>query len=117
MAILTTDKVTEIFCITDDFCKNFMPEMKKLQKLPESGKKHRNRLCEMSESEIITILLLFHPGHFKDFKHFYLAYVQTNLTAEFPKQPQFWIISPRHSFPENRQSPSYPNNFIGRTLL
>jgi hypothetical protein len=47
--------------------------MKKIQKLPENGKKHRNRPCEMSESGIITILLLFHIGHFKDFKHFYLA--------------------------------------------
>jgi hypothetical protein len=40
----------------------------------------------MSESEMITILLLFHIGHFKNFKHFYLAYVQVNLTGEFPKQ-------------------------------
>jgi hypothetical protein len=31
MSILTTDKITEIFCIVDDFCKNFQPEMEKLQ--------------------------------------------------------------------------------------
>jgi hypothetical protein len=86
MSILTTDEITEIFCIVDDFCKNFQPEMEKLQKLPEHDRKHRDRSCEMSKSEIITILLLFHIGHFKNFKHFYLACVQVNLRKEFHKQ-------------------------------
>jgi hypothetical protein len=27
MRILTIDKITEIFCVVDDFCKNFQPEM------------------------------------------------------------------------------------------
>jgi hypothetical protein len=86
MSILTIDKITEIFCVVNDFCKNFQPEMEKLQKLPEQDRKHRNRPCGMSDSEIITILLLFHIGHFKNFKHFYLACVQGNLRKEFPKQ-------------------------------
>jgi hypothetical protein len=30
MSVLTTDKIIEIFCIVDDFCKNFQPEMQKL---------------------------------------------------------------------------------------
>jgi hypothetical protein len=67
MNILTTDKITEIFCIVDDFCKNFQSEMEKLQKLSEHDRRHRNRPCGMSDSEIITILLLFHIGHFKNF--------------------------------------------------
>jgi len=65
--MLTNDKITEIFCIADDFCKEFAQEFKKLKKLPEDGKKHRNRSCEMSESEIMTILLLFHFGTFRQF--------------------------------------------------
>jgi hypothetical protein len=62
--ILTTDKITEIFCITDDFCKEFSKEMEKVPQLPEPGKRHRhrNRPCEMSNSEIITILMLYHFG-------------------------------------------------------
>ncbi|MDR1645357.1 MAG: hypothetical protein LBS05_05985 [Tannerellaceae bacterium] len=40
-------------------------EVKKLQKLPENGIRHRNRSCDMSESEIITILLMYHFGDFK----------------------------------------------------
>jgi hypothetical protein len=38
MSILTTDKITEIFCITDDFCKEFSDSGRKKQ----SGKKWKN---------------------------------------------------------------------------
>jgi hypothetical protein len=48
--MLTGDKVTEIFCITDEFCKKSGEEAKNLKKLPENGIRHRNRPCEMSDS-------------------------------------------------------------------
>ena len=81
--MLTLDKITEIFCITDEFCKNFAIEASKQPKLlAKDGKKQRNRHCEMSDSEIITILLLYHLG---DFKHFYLHYICVHLKKEFPK--------------------------------
>ncbi|MCL2598022.1 MAG: IS982 family transposase, partial [Paludibacter sp.] len=84
--MLTLDKITEIFCIADDFCKYFDAETAKMPKLPTTdGKYHRNRPCEMSQSEIITILLLFHFGDFKNFKHFYLHYICVHLKNEFPK--------------------------------
>ena len=41
--MLTYDKIIEIYCITDDFCKEFAQEIKKLQMLPEHGKKRRKR--------------------------------------------------------------------------
>jgi hypothetical protein len=82
----TLDKITEIYCIADDFCKEFAEEFKKHKMLPEDGKKHRNRSCEMSDSEILTILLLFHFGSFKNFKHYYLHYIGVHLEKEFPKQ-------------------------------
>jgi len=84
--MLTRDKITEIYCIADDFCKEFALEIKKLKMLPEKEKKRRNRSCEMSDSEIITILLLFHFGTFKNFKHYYLHYIGIHLRKEFPKQ-------------------------------
>ena len=85
--MLTQDKVTEIFCIIDDFCKEFLKETKKYKTLSNNdGKKHRNRSSEMSDSEIMTILLLFHFGTFKNFKHFYLHYIGVHLKKEFPKQ-------------------------------
>ena len=84
--MLTQDKITEIYCIVDDFCKEFAQEIKNLKTLPDTGKKRRNRSCEMSDSEIITILLLFHFGTFKNFKHYYLHYIGIHLKKEFPKQ-------------------------------
>ena len=84
--MLTIDKIIEIFCITDDFCKEFSQELKKHKMLPTDGKKQRNRACEMSDSEIITVLLLFHFGTFKNFKHYYLHYICIHLKREFPKQ-------------------------------
>jgi hypothetical protein len=44
MSLLTTDKITEIFCVTDDFCKEFSKETAKISRLPKDGKKHRNPL-------------------------------------------------------------------------
>jgi hypothetical protein len=60
MNIFTNDKIIKIFCTVDDFYKKYLKELSQLPKLDEPGKKHRNRPCEMSESEIITILLLYH---------------------------------------------------------
>jgi hypothetical protein len=84
MAQLTKDKITEIFCISDDFCKKFDQELKTNLLTSSDGKKHRNRKREMSDSEIITILICFHYGCFKNFKHFYLYYVNVHLKEEFP---------------------------------
>jgi hypothetical protein len=86
MSILTKDKITEIFCIVDDFIKEYSNETSKFPHLNESGKRHRNRPCEMSESEIITILMLYHFGTFANFKHFYLHYICAHLEKEFPKR-------------------------------
>jgi hypothetical protein len=43
MAQLTTGKITEIYCIADDFHKDFSKEIKKHQISPVDGKRHRNR--------------------------------------------------------------------------
>ena len=86
MSMLTPDKIIEIFCVVDDFCKEFAVEFKKVPILSGDGRRRRNRSLGMSESEIITILLLFHFGTFHNFKHFYLFYIREYLKKEFPKQ-------------------------------
>jgi hypothetical protein len=84
MSILTNDKITEIFCIVDDFCKEFALELEAQKALQsDKGKKQRNRSCRMSDSEIITILLLFYFGTFRNFKHFYLTYIGDHLKKNF----------------------------------
>ena len=80
---MTTANVIEIFCFLDEFCKYFEPELKK-RTLSTSGKRHRNRPGRMSDSEIMTILVLFHTSHFRDLKSFYLGYISQHMRREFP---------------------------------
>lgn len=80
--MISKDKITEIFCSIDDFCKVFEPAFQK--KLISDGKKHRNRSFSMSRSEILTITVLFHMSGYRTFKHFYLYYVKVRLKDEFP---------------------------------
>lgn len=55
--MITESKVTEIFCIADDFCKEFGAEMvkKALPSTPEAPK--RNRKWMMSDSERLSQFL------------------------------------------------------------
>ena len=84
--MLTKDKITEIYCIADDFCKEFDAEIKKHQILPCGDRKSRNRPHRMSDSEMLTILICFHFGSFRNFKHYYLFYIGEHLKSEFPNQ-------------------------------
>lgn len=81
--MITNDKITEIFCLADDFCKYFSAELKKHE--ISDGKVHRNKPCRMSDAEVITILILFHGKGHRCLKHFYTQYVCKHLTDFFPK--------------------------------
>ena len=54
--MITKDKVTEIFCIIDEFCKHVDEENTKKVLLSEDGVKRRRRKASLSDSEIMTIL-------------------------------------------------------------
>ena len=81
-------KVTEIYCIADDFCKEYELELNKkalsLSNPSPNTPKTRNRKGRMSDAEMITILVLFHSTTFRNFKHFYLFYVCREPKEEFP---------------------------------
>ncbi len=77
---LSKDKVIEIFVLCDDFCKEFEKFISK----HKIGNKPK-RKPKMSTSEIITIMVLFHFGAFKNLKHFYLHYVKEHMKNEFPE--------------------------------
>ena len=79
--MLSQDKITQIFCSIDDFCKDFVPNWQ--NNLISNGKK-RNRKSNLSLSEIITLQVLFHVSGYRNFKTFYLDYVCKFLTKEFP---------------------------------
>ena len=47
----------------------------------DNGNQSKNRSFKLHDSEVITILILFHAGQFRHLKHFYTQYVQTHLTS------------------------------------
>ena len=98
---ITKDKITEIFCIIDDFCQEYDKEIARMSICESNGRKHRNRKCTMSRSEIMTILICFHFNTFRNFKHYYLFYVKAHLHDLFPKQLSY-ITALLNSSPESR---------------
>lgn len=81
--MIPNDKVTEIYFIIDEFFKEFDTIIRE-HSLESSKTKKRNRKFTMSESEVMTILLLFHFGAFKNLKSFYVFYVQKYMQKDFP---------------------------------
>lgn len=75
----TQDKITEIFYLTDEFCKEFQKSIEGylIGNVPK-------KKPIMSQSEVISILIIFHGMQHKNMKHFYLNYVQRHLTHLFP---------------------------------
>lgn len=80
--MLTTDyKITELFCVIDDFCKHFEAENGGELLLGDDNTKRRRRKDSLSGSEIMTILLYFHFGKFCIFKHYYLFFLSSRLLS------------------------------------
>ena len=77
-------KVTEIYCMADDFCKEFTLQQKKYM-IEDKGHKHRNKPNRMNDAEVMVILILFHSGGFRCFKHYYKEYVCKHLRGLFPR--------------------------------
>ena len=62
------DYITELFCVLDDFCKEFNES---LEKALISGQKAKLKKSALSLSEAMTIVILFHKSGFRFFKYFY----------------------------------------------
>ena len=75
----STDKITDIFYLIDEFCKEFNTSIAS----HTLGNKPK-RVPRMTTSEVITLMVLFHTGGFRNMKHFYLGYVKVHLTHLFP---------------------------------
>jgi Transposase DDE domain len=81
---LFSDKVAEIFVKVDDFCNHFENEFAKHSLPTAPDLKKRNRKTTLTDSEVLTILIAFHGGQFRNFKHFYIHYVCLHLRDCFP---------------------------------
>ena len=82
--MITEDKVTEIFCVADDFCKFFDAMIAKYTLKP-TRKRIYHRSSTMSKAEVMLIMILFHDSGYRYFKHFYLEKVCKQLRHLFPQ--------------------------------
>ena len=64
--MITEDKVIEIFCMADDFCKFFDAMIAKYTLKPTGKQKHR-RDSMMSKAEVMLIIILFHDSGYRCF--------------------------------------------------
>jgi len=101
---ITKDEVTEIFYLTDEFCINFKNSIQ--AHLIGNAPK---RKPTMSESEVITIMIIFHLSGFRNMKHFYLNYVQKHMQQEFPNTVSY------NRFTELMQSALLPMTIFLKT--
>ena len=86
--MFSESKVTEIYCLADDFCKEFAVQQEKYM-IEYKSRPHRNKPNRMSDAEIMVILILFHSGGFRCFKHYYLEYVCKHLLHLFPQRVSY----------------------------
>jgi hypothetical protein len=91
----TRMSLLELFVSVDDFCQVFLPVWQR--KCIVDGSKKRQRLGNLSVSEIMTIIIYFHQSQYRNFKAYYTEYVCKHLCAEFPKlvsYERFVILMP-----------------------
>lgn len=101
---LTEAKITEIFYLADEFCQEFDKTISK----HSLGNKPK-RKPKMSQSEVITIMILFHFGAFKNLKHFYQYFVKEYLKSYFPNTVSY------NRFVELMQSVALPMTLFLKT--
>jgi hypothetical protein len=82
------DRLVETFCDFDDFCKSIKAEWEAMQ-ITDGETTHRKHgpAGGLIDSEIMTILLLYHASRFKNFKTFYKGVVLGLLRTHFPGAP------------------------------
>nr|WP_187153323.1 hypothetical protein [Candidatus Arsenophonus triatominarum] len=52
------ENLTELYCLMDDFCKDFEPKMHEI--LLNNGSKRRRRFTQLPLAEMMTLVVLFH---------------------------------------------------------
>lgn len=82
--MIAEDKITEIFCMADDFCKFFDAMMVKYTLKPVK-KRQYHRDSTMPKAEVMLIMILFHDSGYCCLKYFYLEKVCKHLRHLFPE--------------------------------
>lgn len=74
--------LTEIYFHADEFCKQNAVFLSSL--LKENGYYKKKHACQLTLSEIMTILIYYHCCYYKDFKSYYQQLVSRELRRDFP---------------------------------
>lgn len=95
--VIDTRKVVEVFCFIDDFCGQVSHYLASHPLPPGlAPRAAAGRRPSLSESEVLTILVLYHLSGFKCFMYFYQRLVLGELHSYFPKAcsyPQFLALA------------------------
>jgi hypothetical protein len=90
------DLLIEIFCVVDDFCKEFEPAWRSIQleHLNSKQDKRRKRSSRLVLSEIMTIAIFFHHSRYRTFKDYYIYCISGPLKKYFKNATSYsWFIS------------------------
>jgi hypothetical protein len=102
MFVIDTTKIIEVFCFIDDFCKE-VAVYYATHPLPAglTPRHPAGRKASLSESEVLTILVLYHLSGFKCFEYFYERLLLQQLKSFFPQAvsyTQFLCLSRQACF-------------------
>ena len=90
--MITEDKVTEIFCMADDFCK-FFDAMVAKYTLKPTGKRKYHRDSTMSKAEVMLIMILFHDsGYARAFAQQYFLDKQSEWNDNLPFRFYYTVV-------------------------
>ena len=74
--------IEEIFCEIDDFCNEILKEEEKI--LLADPNRRRQRKNTLAQSELMTLMVLFHLSAYRTMKDFYNQCVLGSLRPYFP---------------------------------
>jgi hypothetical protein len=118
------ESLLEVLCAVDDFCQTYHPAFAQVQ-LEADGSRRRHRAGKMRLSEMMTRVIHFHQSGYRDFKTYYVKYVQVRLWGEFPYQVSYarfvqWLprlATPLAAFLATRYGKSTGITFLDSTAL
>jgi len=115
--------ILRLFFDCDEFCRVYESPRGALRL--RDGKRHRHRKSTLSESEVMTIVILFQLSGFRNLKTYYTQYVCQHLRREFPNlvsygrfvELQSEIVLPLAAFLRTRFGPCTGVSFIDSTPI
>src|SRR5687768_4510137 len=89
--VIQEDYLLSIFCLVDDFCKEFEPlwKLRLLDRSTPKGDTRNKRSTKLHMSEMMTLVIHFHYSRFRTFKDYYILHAQKALLPYFPELPSY----------------------------